>query len=747
MRLYQLIYKILPLLVLSFYSIRVEARHIIGGEITYKYLSRSNGNINYRITMKVYRDCDGGGAQFDSAPGGVTGELTIYSGKGPYLYEQAILLSRPRTRPVDPNLKNPCLIIPPNVCVEEGVYEFDVALRDKGTSYWIVYQRCCRNNTINNLVNPGEVGATYYVEITPEAQALNNSSPVFTNFPEPVICVNEKLDFYFTTQDDEGDQLVYKWCNPLDGGTQQNVAPQPDDAPPHVAVPFKVPQFSAVNPLGVGVLTLGSFDGRITGRPTIQGQFVVAVCVEEYRNGKLLSTIQREFQFNVAFCQPTVAADLNAKQDAFGYYEFNTCGDTKINIQNKSQDPRYIKGYEWFFDLPDSVLVPNSFTTRDITLEVPGPGTYYGVMILNPGIQECTDTANIKITVATPIKPDFRVAFDTCSAGPVNFFDLTNTAVPVKKRSWIFEGTSTSELTNPTFQFTEPGSKLVKLNYLDSLGCSYVINKSFDWYPVPPVIVVKPSEVRGCPPLGVTFVNLSAPIDDTYLAEWDFGDGSTGEGLSPTHAYLNPGVYDVKVKITSPIGCVTDTTFFRRILIDTAVQAGFIWKPKVDPPSILDPEIQFIDQSKRAIWWQWSMGDGKVFQAYNPVYSYRDTGLMEVQLVVRDKAGCSDTLAQYIDILPLNVLHWPNAFTPNGDGLNEFFLPKGYFVGFKKFEFQIFNRWGQMIFESSDPTKGWDGKYPDSGQFAPAGTYAYRANLIDPRGKSIEFQGIVVLVK
>lgn len=120
---------------------------------------------------------------------------------------------------------------------------------------------------------------------------------------------------------------------------------------------------------------------------------------------------------------------------------------------------------------------------------------------------------------------------------------------------------------------------------------------------------------------------------------------------------------------------------------------------------------------------------------------------MQVQLVVRDKAGCSDTLVQYIDILPLNVVHWPNAFTPNGDGLNEFFLPKGYFIGFRKFQFQIFNRWGQLIFESDDPNKGWDGRYPDSGQFAPAGSYAYRANLIDPRGKSFDFQGVVILIK
>lgn len=747
MRLHLLIFRYLPLLLLSLCLNRADARHIIGGEVTYKYLSRNGNFINYRITMKVYRDCDGGGAQFDSAPGGTVGEMTIYSGSGPYILEDEILLNRPRVRKINPNLNNPCLIIPPNICVEEGVYEFDISLEDKGTSYWLVYQRCCRNNTINNLINPESVGSTYFVEITAEAQALNNSSPVFTNFPEPVICVNEKLDFYFATQDDEGDQLVYKWCNPLDGGTQQNVAPQPDGPPPHKAVPFKVPQFSATNPLGVGVLTLGNFDGRVTGRPTLQGQYVVAVCVEEYRNGKLLSTIQREFQFNVTFCQPTVAADLNGKVDAFGYFEFTTCGDTKISIQNKSQDPRYIKGYEWIFDLPDSVLVPSSFSTRDIVLEVPGPGTYYGVMVLNPGIEACTDTANIKVVVASPIKPDFRINFDTCSAGPVNFFDLTATTNPVKKRTWIFEGTNTSELSNPEYQFKEPGSKLVKLNYLDSFGCSYVVNKVFDWYPVPPVIVVKPSEVRGCPPLGVTFVNLSAPIDDTYTAEWDFGDGNTGEGLSPTNAYQAPGVYDVKVKITSPIGCVTDTTFFRRIIIDTAVVAGFTWKPKVDPPSILDPEIQFIDQSQRAIWWQWSMGDGRVFQAYNPVYNYRDTGLMQVQLVVRDKAGCSDTLVQFIDILPLNVVHWPNAFTPNGDGLNEFFLPKGYFTGFRRFQFQIFNRWGELIFESADPNSGWDGRYSGSNQFAPAGTYTYRANLIDPRGKSFDFQGVVLLVK
>ncbi|MCB0640388.1 MAG: hypothetical protein KDC44_02055, partial [Phaeodactylibacter sp.] len=300
-------------------GLQLQAAHIIGGEMTYECL----GGGTYRFTMKIYRDCAGGGADFDSTPNApFDATVTIYEGSSTVPFQNLTLFDPPIVTNIDPELSNPCLVVPPGVCVEEGVYVFTLDLPNSPSSYHISYQRCCRNNTITNIIDPGSAGATYTIELTPQAQDLCNNSPTFNNFPPIVICNNEPINFDFSATDADGDQLVYSLCDPfLGGGTNQvmfeeanGVAPNPDLPPPYSVVPFS-PPFSAMNPMqGNPPLSIDPNTGFITGVPEILGQFVVGVCVEEYRNGQLLSVLRRDFQFNVADCQPTVVADIQEDQ-------------------------------------------------------------------------------------------------------------------------------------------------------------------------------------------------------------------------------------------------------------------------------------------------------------------------------------------------------------------------------------------------------------------------------------------------
>ncbi|MEZ4986637.1 MAG: PKD domain-containing protein [Saprospiraceae bacterium] len=99
------------------------------------------------------------------------------------------------------------------------------------------------------------------------------------------------------------------------------------------------------------------------------------------------------------------------------------------------------------------------------------------------------------------------------------------------------------------------------------------------YFPVPSLIVVSPDAFQGCAPADIFFNNRSTPINESYTFEWRFGDGGTGDALSPTHTYTNIGVYDVYLSITSPIGCMTDTTFLALIEIEPAPIAGFTTSP------------------------------------------------------------------------------------------------------------------------------------------------------------------------
>ncbi|HND89231.1 MAG TPA: hypothetical protein PK971_12930, partial [Saprospiraceae bacterium] len=336
------------------------ARHIIGGDITYICLGESSPGVNrYRFTMTIYRDCLGGGAPFDSPA-----EMAIF--KGTYQSNEMIETFQVSIQDIiDLTPETPqCVVNVPMVCVEKGTYIFERELPvDDVDSYFVVYQRCCRNNTINNIIDPGSVGATYYAELTPAAQKACNNSPVYTNFPPIIICAGYPLNFDHSATDADGDLLLYSFFAPLAGGgpiltfpgvnSCNGAIPTPPCNPPFDEVVFTAPTYKPDNPMGGNPqVTINGITGLITGTPTIQGQFVVGIKVEEYRNGVLLSVLRREFQFNVTDCTPTLYAEIKSDSVAGPKsYVVQSCGDFTVDFINQSKPRTNVETQEWEFDL------------------------------------------------------------------------------------------------------------------------------------------------------------------------------------------------------------------------------------------------------------------------------------------------------------------------------------------------------------------------------------------------------------
>ena len=201
---------------------KAESRHIVGGDVVYNCLGIDtlNGTINYEIIFTMYRDAAGGGADFD-----FDASFGVYRGRGSTWAYVRTVANQPATEIERVNNvgANPCLIIPPNIRVEKGVYRFTLTLPIGNETYMVAYQRCCRNVTINNILRPDETGAAFTVEITPRAQETCNNSPKFKNFPPIVICLGERINFDHSATDAEGDQLVYEFCAPLTSGGQDGV--------------------------------------------------------------------------------------------------------------------------------------------------------------------------------------------------------------------------------------------------------------------------------------------------------------------------------------------------------------------------------------------------------------------------------------------------------------------------------------------------------------------------------------------
>ncbi len=732
------------------------ARHIVGGEIYYECIGMDpvNNRVTFQFTMNVYRDCfSTNSAELD--PEAQIGFYVQNSSLNYVPYGTAdVKLSSSRT--LDPTNNNPC-IIPPRVCVQEGVYTFTRTFDIINSSYVVVYQRCCRNNTISNILDPDKQGAAFYVEITPEAQRLCNSSPRFKNFPPIVICGGVLLNLDHGATDKENDLITYEFCAPFSAGGQNgsNGVGKIDDCngvmpnrfncpPPFKTVTFLSPTYTSNTPLaGNPVVKIDPSTGLITGIPEKIGQFVVGVCIKEYRSGVLLSVVRRDFQFNVAQCDIKVSARIQADSISKDQeFIVNTCGNNTVDFINQSIKKENIRSFDWFFRIGTDTIRGN---TEHVKVTFPNIGTYRGQMILNKGV-ECSDTAFINVNVFPGINANFNYSYDTCIAGPVRFTNFSNSGSGnITNNDWLFEANGQSTLKDPSYIFKTPGNKAIRLEVRDINGCIDDTTAIIPYFPVPSLLVVDPGIFEGCEPLDVFFENLSIPIDSTYDITWDFGDGTFSDRISPNHTFQNKGLYSVRLSVTSPIGCHTEINYPDWITVKESPKAAFDYSPEI--LSSFNNKIAITDYSLRAKTVEYILSTGEKLRLRNPVYTFRDTGIYHIKQIAIHENGCIDTLLQILDIEPKVTFFMPNVFTPNGDGKNEEFLGKGATEFMQNFQMTIWDRWGGRLFTSKDPNLGWNGRFDNTGEFVPNGVYIYTLEYNTARKKHIELKGFATVLR
>jgi gliding motility-associated-like protein len=719
------------------------AKHIVGGDITYKVISFTSTSNVYSFTMHIYRDCNSiDGAKYDDPA-----FIAVYN------KNTRKLIANLRVRLANdsklPKLSQPCLI-PPDICVEDGIYTFETELPIIDDTYILVYQRCCRNETINNIIDPGKIGASYTVEITGLSQQLHNNSPTFKQFPPTIICGGEPLNFDHSAVDKEGDQLVYSFCEPYTGGGQiagldcDNITPIPACWPPFGKARYKVPEYSFLRPLGgTPLVVINANTGLITGTPNEKGQFVVSVCVEEYRNGKLLSILKRDFQFNVADCKPTVLGKVKADSVSGNTYFIAQCGDRKLTISNLSLERSYITDFRFEVNLnkPQNEV----YKTWEPTISFPDTGIYKGKLFLNPGTQ-CADTINLEFSIFDAVISDFSYQYDTCIAGPITFTDKSSSPNGnIVKWRWNFGDGRDTTSRNTTHLYETPGRKNVTLTIEDVKRCKVSTLKNFNWQPVPPILIIEPSTFAGCTPSEVTFKNLSKPIDSTYTIRWNFGDGGTSDQISPVYTYKTPGLYSISLEVMSPIGCKIGRSFKDWIKISQGPTADFTFTP--NKITQFNSTVAFTDQSLFTTRWQWFLGAKGYSTKQNPIYNFRDTGVQKIKLMVSNQFNCTDSIIKYIDVIPEITYILPNAFTPNNDAINDGFKGKGITDGMKRFSLKIWNRWGEKIFETQNPDESWNGRKFNVGEDSPQGVYLCIVNYVSPRGEPTEIKGYATLIR
>lgn len=231
----------------------------------------------------------------------------------------------------------------------------------------------------------------------------------------------------------------------------------------------------------------------------------------------------------------------------------------------------------------------------------------------------------------------------------------------------------------------------------------------------------------GCDPLTVKFTNTTDPVFLDGNCQWELGDGTSGLNACDTlvHQYTEPGWYNVTLEVTTPQGCTDRVTLQGAVLVDPAPTADFIWTP--DFGTLENSTLLFTAEDPHASVFNWDFHGSDSSNQRQAAHAFPDifSGEYEVCLNVADRYGCADSLCQTITV-SIPLLYIPNAFTPDGNGFNEVFLPIASGMVGDDHELMIFDRWGQLVFDSTDPSEGWNGALNNSGEILPTGVYNWR---------------------
>ncbi len=502
----------------------VEATHIVGGEVTYTCLGQlPNGNSRFEIRLTIFRDCINGNpnAYFDDpASIGIFDEdNNLITALG---FNGQLLMDLVMDDTLDPVLSNPCLVVPPDVCVHTTTYRDTLELPWRAGGYLLAYQRCCRNQTLLNIVDPLATGATYSVLITEQALEECNSSAKFVNWPPIYICANEPIDFDQSAIDTDGDSIVYRLCTPLQGADQAVPMPQPPNNPPYQEVVWIDPPYNLDNMLNgtPGVpLRIDPETGFLTGIPNTVGQFVVGICLEEYRNGQLISTTRRDFQYNVGVCGATVSAFFAPQIQ---------CTGLEVDFENQSANA---DEYLWYFNDPGN---PGATSTdADPTFTFSDTGHYTIMLIAEPGNQ-CVDTAYREIYLQYPsLTVDYDLQLVECSDSMVIAVTslATDSISQIISHEWEMNkgGTliASSNEVNPVFVVHSSQTVTLTLTVTAANGCVQTIDRTFT---INLIEVELPADsLFICPG---DSVSLNPDSDTSYEYNWGPA-GSLDDATSP----------------------------------------------------------------------------------------------------------------------------------------------------------------------------------------------------------------------
>lgn len=434
------------------------------------------------------------------------------------------------------------------------------------------------------------------------------------------------------------------------------------------------------------------------------------------------------------------------------------CGVTNMQFNDLSTGDS-LTNWQWNFG--DGASATQQNPVHAYTL----PATY-PVSLVVTNKAGCTDTLTNSVVVPGPTGTFSFTPSTGCPPLDVTFTAVSTTAISY---TWDFGDGNVVTTVGPVTTHTYPtdivATPALLLNFILSDGSTCQLPAptagQITVVTVFPTVIMQSDIDSGCYPVTINFTDLSTlpgtiPGDSITAWTWNFGDPSSGAGntstlQNPTHTYQQPGSFPVSLTVVSKGGCTNNSSLAPLTVFayPYPIAAFSLNSNTFDLPY---ETMNTTNQSAGAITFAWNFGDGTSSTATSPSHLYTSIGIFQVQLVAVNQHGCQDTTS--LQVITNADVVYPNAFTPNPDGgnggeytltatNNDVFFP--FTAGVVDYKLSIYDRWGELVFESLDVKKGWDGYY--KGKVCSQDVYVWKAYVKLNNGKEYNKTGDVTLIR
>ncbi len=438
--------------------------------------------------------------------------------------------------------------------------------------------------------------------------------------------------------------------------------------------------------------------------------------------GSIPVTVNAEFNSCVAtyteniYIFPEPIAEMIVPDDI-------SCIGLNIDFGNNSQNSNT---YAWDFGVPG--------TNTDVsplyepTFNFPTPGTYT-ITLVSGSTPNCTDTVTETITLYEPLVVSWTSEDSLCITDNSFNFDGTVSGPAGSVFTWNFGPNASiptsTDIDVPNVVFDTNGTIPITLTGTFD-NCVEAVTQNIYIFQAPSVgFGIQPG--LQCAPFTAQFIDSSFAETQIYY-DWNFGDGNGSTEQNPSHVFSQVGNYPITLTIRTDAGCIDTLSMLQADIVNVrpSPTAGFSVDP--DYTDICHSVIQFTDESVDAEEFFYWFDDTTFFsEEQNPAHLYINDGRHYPVQIVTNQWGCKDTATSELYIEPF-TLYAPNTFTPDGDQFNPNFRPIVY-LPVSKWHLQIFNRWGELVWETEDENEAWDGTLPN-GRVSQDATFIWKLQFV-----------------